>query len=564
MLMARHKDERINLQGAAQLPVLDDGRVKPLDTVARLKLMLISNQQSYRDESDRTQPAIRWLLDVMTSRLPGESQERARKYKVFRIENHDVLSLLALEPRPGFYRYSYEELEGKFDQLEEEVARIQEAHKEDDHLGKYDQKIIELVRHLTVYRELQSLPLKIIPPAPGGDPNDWQTIWAAIKAGREGLHENPEARALGKVLVSYAKNNPQQFNEDLAEYQTLVRQEVPSETRYAILEVFYNNFDPFKWCLALYIGGFLLAALSWLGWREPLRRAAFWLLVLTFGVHTLGLLGRMYLHGRPPVTNLYSSAVFIAWGGVLLGLVLECIFRLGIGTALGAALGFGATMISDHLATQGDTLAMMEPVLDTNFWLATHVTCVTIGYTATLLAGGIAMVYLGIRAVARLVDPKQTTLPVQVGNSPAVDVFRVVSQMMYGIICFAMLFSFTGTVLGGIWADYSWGRFWGWDPKENGALLIVVWNALILHARWGGLVKSEGVARLAVLGNNITFWSWFGTNQLGIGLHSYGRNNTLVDLCFWFWMAECVFLGLEALTLINWRKYLSRPQAGTA
>ena len=91
--------------------------------------------------------------------------------------------------------------------------------------------------------------------------------------------------------------------------------------------------------------------------------------------------------------------------------------------------------------------------------------------------------------------------------------------MIYGVVCFATLFSFVGTVLGGIWADQSWGRFWGWDPKENGALLIVIWNALILHARWGGMVKQRGMAVLAVVGNIVTAWSWFGTNMLGVGLH---------------------------------------------
>src|SRR5437667_4396268 len=106
-----------------------------------------------------------------------------------------------------------------------------------------------------------------------------------------------------------------------------------------------------------------------------------------------------------------------------------------------------------------------------------------------------------------------------------IDVGKALTKMVYGIICFATLFSFVGTVLGGIWADQSWGRFWGWDPKENGAVLIVIMNALILHARWGGMVKEPGMAMLAICGNIITMWSWFGTNQLGIGLHAYGFNN---------------------------------------
>ena len=94
--------------------------------------------------------------------------------------------------------------------------------------------------------------------------------------------------------------------------------------------------------------------------------------------------------------------------------------------------------------------------------------------------------------------------------------------MIYGTLCFAIFFSFVGTVLGGLWADDSWGRFWGWDPKENGALIIVLWNALILHARWDRMIRDRGLAVLSVAGNIVTAWSWFGVNELGVGLHSYG------------------------------------------
>ena len=96
------------------------------------------------------------------------------------------------------------------------------------------------------------------------------------------------------------------------------------------------------------------------------------------------------------------------------------------------------------------------------------------------------------------------------------------TRMIYGTLCFSIFFSFIGTVLGGLWADDSWGRFWGWDPKENGALIIVLWNALVLHARWDGWVKDRGLAVLAIGGNIVTGWSWFGVNELGVGLHSYG------------------------------------------
>src|SRR5438445_5825722 len=102
------------------------------------------------------------------------------------------------------------------------------------------------------------------------------------------------------------------------------------------------------------------------------------------------------------------------------------------------------------------------------------------------------------------------------------EVVKAFNRATYGIVCFATLLSFVGTVLGGIWADQSWGRFWGWDPKENGAVMIVIWNALILHARWGGIVKHGGMAVLGILGNMITAWSWFATSKLSVGLHADG------------------------------------------
>jgi hypothetical protein len=131
--------------------------------------------------------------------------------------------------------------------------------------------------------------------------------------------------------------------------------------------------------------------------------------------------------------------------------------------------------------------------------------------------------------------------------------------MTYGTLCFATLLSFVGTVLGGIWADQSWGRFWGWDPKENGAVLIVIWNALALHARWAGLVKARGFAVLAVFGIAVTAWSWFGTNQLGIGLHAYGFNKELATTCAVIWVLSLCVMALGAVPLKWWASFGDEP-----
>ena len=133
--------------------------------------------------------------------------------------------------------------------------------------------------------------------------------------------------------------------------------------------------------------------------------------------------------------------------------------------------------------------------------------------------------------------------------------------MLYGVICFATLLSFTGTVLGGIWADQSWGRFWGWDPKENGAMLIVLWNALVLHARWGGLVRQRGLAVLAVGGNIVTSWSWFGTNMLGVGLHAYGFIDSAIFWMLVFVGTQLAIIGVGLVPLARWRSLQATPPA---
>ena len=186
----------------------------------------------------------------------------------------------------------------------------------------------------------------------------------------------------------------------------------------------------------------------------------------------------------------------------------------------------------------GDTLEMMRAVLDSNFWLATHVVIITFGYSATFLSGFLAVIYLFRGIFTKSLDK---------------DTAKSLERMVYGIVCFAALFSLVGTILGGIWADQSWGRFWGWDPKENGALLIVIWNAIILHARWGGLARTRGIMALAIFGNIVTSWSWFGTNMLGVGLHSYGFMDEAFKALVVFVVINLLIIALAYLPANKWR-----------
>jgi ABC-type transport system involved in cytochrome c biogenesis permease subunit len=539
-----------HLQEFGRLPVGESGRVMPVDTLARNSLMIISGRQEFADPDGKQKSAVQWLLEVMTSGgafKQANDQHQvftipAEKAKVFRIENDQVLDLLGLEPRSKtHFRYAIDEFRDKIDQLAERATRARKI--ESKQRSLFETKLIELAEHLELYIKLSSLQgIEPIPPSAG---NDWLTFHAALIEQQKTGEQNPALMAWGKMLFAYAHGDRESFNRELTSYRESLAKLKLEETDRTDFEAFFNEFAPFSQCGWLYVGVFLLACLSWLGWTEPLNRSAFLLAIVTLAVHSWALLARMYLTGRwfVFVTNLYSSAVFIGWGCVVLGLILELIYRNGLGTVLAAALGSLTMLVAHHMASAGDTLGMLQAVLDTNFWLATHVTCVTMGYTATFVAGFLGILFILRGVLTRSLD--QPTL-------------KVHGQMIYGIICFATLFSFVGTVLGGLWADYSWGRFWGWDPKENGALLIVIMNALILHARWGGLVKQAGMAVLAVCGNMVTGWSWFGTNQLGVGLHAYGFNNTLANGLTIFWLSQLAVIGMGLLPLSYWQSFRHR------
>jgi len=584
----------LHLRSAGALPVVDDGRVKPLDTVARASLILISGRQVFRDENGVDRPALPWLFDVMSAGSPGEGL--AAKYEIFRIENDQVLKLLGLKNRPNWYRYSLDEIAPHFDDLNREATRA--AKLEDSQHDLFDTKVLELRRKLEMYIELAQgyKPLAVPPEA---DDEEWRSaaevdadaqdrvtekMQAALKdVDRSKLTPeqrtelsrkwradltattrriSPAAAAWEELLTAYragqaagfSQSATDAFNAAEAAYAARLAADVPeADWRRARYERFFNQFEPFYQCLCMYVTASLLAAASWLaaagGWSGagPLRRSAVALAVTTVVVHTAALLIRMFLMDRPFVfiTNLYSTAIFIGWAVVIIGLLVELIYGMGLGTAVATAAGAMSLIVAHFLALdtpKGDTMEMLQAVLDTSFWLATHVTIVNLGYAATFGAGLFGVVYIGLGLTTRtLAGPLGKTL----------------SQIIYGIVCFGTLASFVGTVLGGIWADQSWGRFWGWDPKENGALLIVIWNALILHARWSGLVKTRGVATLAVLGNIIVIWSWFATNELGIGLHAYGASSG--DKRKWIDIAWGVHLaiGLTAalIPLRLWRSF---------
>jgi cytochrome c biogenesis factor len=126
------------------------------------------------------------------------------------------------------------------------------------------------------------------------------------------------------------------------------------------------------------------------------------------------------------------------------------------------------------------------------------------------------------------------------------------------------VFSTVGTVLGGIWANDSWGRFWGWDPKENGALMIVLWELAMLHARMGGYIRDLGFAVASTFGAIIVAFSWWGVNLLGVGLHSYGFTSGIMPILLGFYAIELVVCACGVLVWVLERYRTQAPAVAAA
>ncbi|OUU24463.1 MAG: hypothetical protein CBC13_03435 [Planctomycetia bacterium TMED53] len=301
-------------------------------------------------------------------------------------------------------------------------------------------------------------------------------------------------------------------------------------------EVAFYNMDYFLKALVIFLLGFIVSCLGWLVPQSKTPKKITWAMSLVgVGLLITGVTIRCIIQGRPPVTTLYETILFITGCCVLTALVLEYYDRRNIALTVSTFLGALGCFLSNRYelkeaVTAGDTMPSLVAVLDTNFWLSTHVTTVTLGYAAGLLAAAISHVWI----FSKLFGVKK--------SDPGY--YKSLTRMVYGTICFGLFFSIVGTILGGIWANYSWGRFWGWDPKENGALMICLAELIILHLRMGGYIRDRGVHILSVGNAMIIAFSWWGVNLLGVGLHSYGFTDGVFKLLAGFFALELIVMGI--------------------
>ena len=306
------------------------------------------------------------------------------------------------------------------------------------------------------------------------------------------------------------------------------------EGQYVALERSAMKADYFFYAQWIFLVGFIAVGLTWISpgsQFEKIGNVCAWLFhAAATGYAVTGVVIRCIIMQRPPITTLYETILFIGASVAFFGLIAEWMTKRGLGLLV-AAVGGTACMflaIQFEASEATDTLQQLQAVLITNFWLSTHVPMINLGYAACMVAALISMIYFIQRLVGKI--------------GPKSEEGRFLTRVAYGFIAAGLFLSLVGTVLGGMWANDSWGRFWGWDPKENGALMIVLMCLVILHARLGGYIREVGLHNCNLILGCIVVFSWFGVNQLGVGLHAYGFADGTWPKIYGFWLSQMALL----------------------
>lgn len=505
------------------IPIQDNGRYKPLDTFAGESLRDITGRWKFAGHDP-----LGYLLSFLTS-------EDWYNEKIVRIDYQPLKEAMGLDPAQT--HFSYNELAAN-DQFRELLDRVSEKHsRNEENFSRLENEVSKLYHQLTLFQSIQTgEALTVIPPL--GD--DEEAAWLSINHPHGYSAEIQDAlkKTFLQVLAAVKNQDAASLTQAGSELKTQLAQLNPTLYPSQTLiqrEIAYNQTRPFLTSWIFYLTAFLLLLVSFY-YTNPYL---YWISVVTgiggFGYHTYGLIIRSLISGRPPVSNMYESVVFVGWGIILFAIIFELIYRQRWFVTTACALGVGTLIMADLLPFDPD-IDPLVPVLRSNYWLIIHVLTITLSYSAFALAMGLAHINLGVYFY---LPNRQDLL-----NNLSLFLYRV---LQVGVVLLA-----AGTILGGVWAAESWGRFWGWDPKETWALISLLGYMAILHARYTDWVANFGTAVCSILGFGLILMTWYGVNfVLGTGLHSYGFGSG----GGWYVIG---YLGLEVLFLgtVSW-KYLA-------
>ena len=527
------------LEPLRDVAIQDGGRTKPLDTFARATARRVGGAKPLTGgERIEGMDAVEWVLAMLAE------PERFKDARVVKVTHAGLRKATGLPADKD--RYTFRELSTHPGFLKAADAVHERFRKESEpKLDPIEREVSELYDTLSVMAGIFSgEALRVVP-----HPNDPSGSWFSL-ADLKGAEAPPLKRVetLASALVSgYRAQDAAAVEAAAAALRARLRELSPSvypAARDLATEVHYNRTKPFRWAWLFYLLGFLALLMSFSLGARAVSFTGTLLVVAGILAHSYGMYLRMLISGRPPVTNMYESVIFVAWGAVLFALIFEAVYKARYFAACASALAVIALILADNVPILDGAIQPLVPVLRDNMWLTVHVLTITLGYAAFFLAMGIGHVNLGLYFLA----PGRAAL------------LKTLSLFLYRALQVGTLFLAVGTMLGGVWASYSWGRFWGWDPKETWALIALLGYLAVLHGRMVGWFKDFQMAVGSILGFLLVLMAWYGVNfVLGTGLHSYGFGSGGYAYVGGFVAFEVLLIGLA---LVRYRA--AQPSRGPA
>lgn len=514
------------------LPVQDGGRMKPLETLARESLQLVYNSREYKTPQGDSRPALEVVMTWML--VPQYWDQQA----ILEISHKAIKKSLNLPDTTKFYSPAEILNNPRLTLVMQELGSFRETKEK---LTPYFQAVQRLESQLATYQAFrEGRALRVVPPTPDHASDRWlavselegdlqkqfsilmrsfiQSLPSEDKDATQDAQSDPTVPELKDAMAGFmelaAKQNPEI-------YPTLQKMEI---------ETHYVRLHPFMVTWILYLVAAIFLGVAWQGDRPTFYMLGWGAVVAAFLLHTYGFGLRMYLTGRPPVSNMYESVIWVSWGTLLFAMIFEWMNKKKFILTIGALVGVLCLIVADLAPTILDpSLQPLEPVLRSNMWLTVHVLTITLSYSAFFLAWGLGVV--GLFFILK-------------GDQPTADRPRAMTLALYRSLQIGVVLLAAGTILGGVWADYSWGRFWGWDPKETWALIALLGYLAILHARLVGLLKNFGMMLSSVLAFILVVMAWYGVNfVLGAGLHSYGFGAGGVQYMAAFVILNLIYVG---------------------
>ncbi len=499
---AARADATLDFKEWGLIAVQDGGRRKPMDTFARETLVRLTGHREV-EAFGRTWQPNDFLLSVLLDTHDW------RKEPILLIGYRPLVEKLGLDAARK--QYSYMDLAHAAG-LGPLVQEVHEARDTSDKPDRLHQEAEDVAGRMALLDRIEKGSVFLIVPAPADTKQAWILPPDYPKFYTQDQF-TPPTQALQAMAAAYVASDSFQFSSHAHELRVALRTLspaiYPSETELG-REYFYNQLRPFDWAALCYgIGLVLIGTGAWFRMRSPwITYAGLAATLAGLAFHITGMTLRCLIGGRPPVTNMYESMVWVASGVLIFSLLFYLRYRTVVYLLAALPISLSLLLIVGQIPLLlPENIDPLVPVLRNNYWLTIHVLTITLSYAAFALAMGFGHIVL----FRYLRDPRGARED------------KEMHFWLYRVLQLGVLLLAAGTILGGVWANYSWGRFWGWDPKETWALITLLSYIVVLHGKLAGWWRDFGLAVGSVVCFLAVVMAWYGVNfVLGTGLHSYG------------------------------------------